>query len=548
MENSNNNSLNENEEEAREILPGGLPTSPVADLFQEFNSSEHEIKVEINDVETFGEMANEDEKETEKVQSGQVFYVEVGEDENLEYTYQLVGAPRQTNIEIESENETPNNQVEVDVRFLDVVEDSDSEEEVGSGNGNKDLNQGENNAIGIDINQLLVLPSSADDDVNDGPGNRESIPDNISGYSTRGTGALECFTREEILQHLADQTPDNEVTTTTTTYYDAIASTSNHAQAEALASRDVEKEKGSKKTVGEKDAEKVQNQNQMSKAKKREEKTDSDCNLVRPRRKQKISNDLREIVLRNDKKHDKNDDFLEQYDDDSDDIDYELEDDNSDDSSAEEYVTEPITRSSIAIKDKLRNQKNKTIHHKKAQMGACLSKRECKKYTEAEKAQKEPSSESKKSINLAGKKKTTRKINTHRAMQREREIMNMSDTKIADMRKNFEVLEKRGKATIKKKKVKVLDYTLHAHVDYKKNIYICILCEPPRHFSLYRNFNRHMRNFHKREKFCCLKSKCTSWSERLDNLKRHFKDKHNVVKNLVKNVDYERRDYDSDSE
>ena len=502
MENSKNNSSSEIGEEAKDILPGGVPDTPGADLFQELNNGEHDIKFEIHDVETFGNFLNEDENAAEKLKNEQLVYVEVNEDENLEYTYQLVGAPRETNKENESETETPNNRVDIGVRFLDMIEDSDSGEDDENENVNKDLNQGENCPIGaLDINQLL-LPNNTSAGVNDGYDNNDNINiesenqdstiENGSGYSTHNRGMLESLSTEEILEHLDNQAPDNEVTTTTP-YYEAIASTSSHAQAAAIASRDMEKSKGSKNTNEDNDAAKIQNQ--ISKRKELKENTDSDCNLVRPVKKRIISKELREHVLRNDDKNNENDEFLGLSDDDSDDIDYIFEDDqnnHSDDSSSEESAIELITRSSIAMKDREQNQKNRKNHHKKAQMGACLSERDYKNHTDAEKAEKKPSSGSKKSLDLAEKKKRIRKLNEHRAMEKEKDIMKIPDAKIEGMRKGLEVLEKRGKATITKKKVKKLDYTVHAEVDYKNDIYICKLCEPQRHFSLFRNFNRHI--------------------------------------------------------
>ena len=115
------------------------------------------------------------------------------------------------------------------------------------------------------------------------------------------------------------------------------------------------------------------------------------------------------------------------------------------------------------------------------------------------------------------------------------------------MRKGLLVFEKRGKATIHKKTVKNLDYSVHAKVDHKQKIFICKVCEPNRSFTEFRNFDRHMRNFHTREKFFCLWSKCPSWSERRDNMKRHLKDKHDEYF-PVEGKDFERREVDSDTE
>ena len=123
--------------------------------------------------------------------------------------------------------------------------------------------------------------------------------------------------------------------------------------------------------------------------------------------------------------------------------------------------------------------------------------------------------------------------------------MKISDENIETMRQHRITFENRGKATIKKKIIKNLDYNIHATVDHKRNIFVCKVCLPNRPFTQWRNMERHMKNFHTQEKFFCLWSKCPSWSERWDNMKRHITDMHKKLF-PVENVDFERREVDTD--
>ena len=467
MESSKINSSGEVGEETRDILPGGVPETHGVDLFQELNHGESEIEFEIHDVETFGSFINDDENAADIVRSEQfkneeLIYVDVDEDSNFEYTYQLVGTPSETNKKDESETESGNNHVDIGVRFLDMITVSDNEEDDENEDVNVEINRSENCPIGALIKGLL--PNNTNTNVNDESDNSDNMniesenhdsTDNGSGYPTQARGMLESMSAEEILENLNIQAPDNvNVATTSMPYYEAMARTTSHSEAAALASGDVEKSKNSKNTNEDSNAAKTQNP--ISKPRALKENTDIDCHLVRPVKKRMINKELKERVLRNDTKNDENDEFLEPSDDNSEDIDYQFEDDqdnHSEDSSSEESAIQLITRSSIAMKDRKKNQKN---HHKKAQMGACISESDFKEHTDAENDNKKPSSGTKRSSNLVEKRKKIRKVNEHRAMEKKKDIMEISDANIEVMRKSLVVLEKRGKATITKKTVKKL--------------------------------------------------------------------------------------------